>query len=325
MLPGGCVLRLPMRDRAQDLYTHLSIAQAAGHRVATSPKGCAMICPVSLTGSLKSAVRGRLRGGLWQTPAFQTMMPALDRADALARRRRGLDDLPLYSMRIRSNGVEGQFGGLAFARLGEVVAESLEQYAQLNETSTVIDIGCGVGRVALALARRYPSLDYTGIDVDRVSIEGCEANPHIAGFNFAHIDVVTDLYNDGGTETADTYTLPFDSGTVDVVYLVSVFTHMLPDECRSYAREIFRVLRLGGRCAVTTHLLGADTTGWTEIDGAYTRFPLTPRKMLGHSRQQVVGFFGADPEVVVRGRWRDASDHVGPRHDFAQDMLIFAR
>lgn len=123
---------------------------------------------------------------------------------------------------------------------------------------------------------------------------------------------------------AETYTLPFDSSTFDVVYLVSVFTHMLPNECQNYAREIIRVLRPGGRCAVSTLLLDTNTSDWTELDGMYTRFPLTPRKLIGHSPQQLAAFFGAEPDAVVYGAWRDR-DCTQPQHDLAQDMLIFSK
>lgn len=281
---------------------------------------------MEIAASLKSIARERIKGGLWQTRAFRLVMPPVDQADAIVRRRRGLDDLPAFSMRVRSNGVEGQFGGRAFAHLGNTIADSLVEYAGLEETNTVVDIGCGVGRAALALARRYPGLDYTGLDVDRASIASCQANPRLENFRFAHIDVATDLYNASGRHTADTYTLPLDSDSVDVVYLVSVFTHMPPSECRQYAEEIFRVLRPGGRCAVTTHLIEGDTAGWTEIGGAYTRFPNTPRKMLGHSRQQMTDFFGTEPIVRVRGSWHgDGDARTPPYHDLAQDMLVFTR
>lgn len=281
---------------------------------------------MEIAAALKSALRGRIKGGLWQTRAFRMAMPLADRADAMVRRRHGLEDLPDFSLRVRSNGVEEQFGGQAFAHLGDVIANSLIEYAGLEDTSTVLDIGCGVGRAAIALARRYPHLDYTGVDVDRVSIAACEANPCLENFNFAHIDVATDLYNASGNHAADTYSLPLDSDSVDVVYLVSVFTHMFPSECRNYAKEILRVLRPGGRCAVTTHLLGEDTDGWTEINGAYMRFPSTPRKTLGHSEQQIDEFFGSEPVVTVRGTWR-ADDYASklPRHDLKQDMLVFAK
>lgn len=281
---------------------------------------------MEIAASLKSIVRERIKGGLWQTRAFRLVMPAVDQADAMVRRRHGLEDLPDFSLRVRSNGVEKQFGGRAFAHLGDVIADSLVGYAGLDDTSRVVDVGCGVGRVALALARRYPHLEYTGVDVDRVSIASCGASPWLKNFNFAHIDVATDLYNASGEHAAETYALPLESDSVDIVYLVSVFTHMFPDECRNYAREIGRVLRPGGRCAVTTHLLDEDTAGWTELDGAYTRFPSTPRKMLGHSPQQMSDFFGREPVVTVHGTWRgDGDSRKLPCHDLAQDMLVFTR
>ena len=70
-----------------------------------------------------------------------------------------------------------------------------------------------------------------------------------------------------------------------MVYLISVFTHMLPEECENYAQEIMRVLRPGGRCAVTTFLVDrgndASIRDWTAEGDMYVRYPATPRKMVG--------------------------------------------
>ncbi len=274
---------------------------------------------MTLRGSVKAAVRSRVRGSLWDHAGVRAALPLADVADRYARRRKGLEDLPPFSLRVRSNGFEGQFGGAAFARLGGVIADDLENYAGLTARSRVLDIGCGVGRVALALARRYPHLDYTGIDVDRPSIDGCRANPALRQFSFQRIDVANNLYNAGGAEAAASYRLPFSDGSFDVVYVVSVFTHMFPDACRNYSKEILRVLRPGGACAVTAILLEGTEPGWGVVDGAHCRFPLTPLKMVGHSIAQISGFFDRAPETVVRGGWHGgASDH-----EFSQDLLIF--
>jgi SAM-dependent methyltransferase len=278
-----------------------------------------------VTQNLKRVVRSRVNGGLWQSPAFQRALPVLDRADEAVRRRRDLAHLPPFSMRVRSNGVEGQFGGRAFSRLGNEVMGSLIQYAGLDANSVVVDIGCGVGRVAIALARQFPDLRYVGLDVDRTSIECNRSNRQLAKFQFEHIDVATDLYNRGGSTSATTYRLPFDDDSVDLVYLISVFTHMYPGECRNYAREILRVLRPSGRCAVTSHVLGGPEPDWTDLDGAYTRYTQTPRKMLGHTQDQVTAFFGLKPDMIVRGTWQESDGLSGPRHGLAQDMLIFTK
>ncbi len=144
----------------------------------------------------------------------------IDALDARVRRRFGLDGLPPYSLRVRSNGVPGPFGGMAFFRLGRISVNDLITYAGLTAESTVLDIGCGAGRDALALSDTFPALRYTGLDVDQPSIDGCLANPRLsaAGYTFIRADVSTDLYNPNGAIQADSYRLPFPDDEFDLVF-----------------------------------------------------------------------------------------------------------
>jgi len=87
-------------------------------------------------------------------------------------------------------------GGIAFSDYGPEMVEALDsinsgQYArrlvdywlkELPETTArlerggrVLDVGCGVGRVSLALAKAYPRADVVGIDPDRESIRQATA------------------------------------------------------------------------------------------------------------------------------------------------------
>ena len=62
-------------------------------------------------------------------------------------------------------------------------------------------------------------------------------------------------YNPTGHYLNSEYRLPFPDGDFGVVFLCSVFTHMLPDGVANYIREISRVLKRGGRCVSSFFLL----------------------------------------------------------------------
>jgi ubiquinone/menaquinone biosynthesis C-methylase UbiE len=47
------------------------------------------------------------------------------------------------------------------------------------------------------------------------------------------------------------YPFPFADSSFDFVYLVSVFTHMLPADMEHYLSEISRVLKPAAKCAVS--------------------------------------------------------------------------
>jgi len=121
----------------------------------------------------------------------------------------------------------------------------------------VLDIGCGIGSKAFAMARYLRSGRYEGIDVVPVSIEWCKHNisRRFPNFNFQVADIHNPVYNPGGRQSASEYRFPFVDGSFDFVILTSVFTHLLGADAQNYLREIGRLLRPGGRVVSTWFLI----------------------------------------------------------------------
>jgi hypothetical protein len=65
---------------------------------------------------------------------------------------------------------------------------------------TILDIGCGCGRLALALEPCIPQGRYIGFDVQRKLINWCQRNISNSrpAFRFFHFNVYSDRYNPGG-------------------------------------------------------------------------------------------------------------------------------
>jgi 2-polyprenyl-3-methyl-5-hydroxy-6-metoxy-1,4-benzoquinol methylase len=51
----------------------------------------------------------------------------------------------------------------------------------------ILDVGCGVGRVSLELAQRFPDIQITGIDSDRASIDHARRAGPPANLHFLHV------------------------------------------------------------------------------------------------------------------------------------------
>jgi SAM-dependent methyltransferase len=141
---------------------------------------------------------------------------------------------------------------------GAGLIAALEEVAGLTPASRVLDVGCGMGRLAMAMAGYLgPTGAYEGLDIVPDGIRWCRE--HVAApygnVHFTLSDVRNDEYNPGGSIAAVDYRFPFEDASFDVVVLVSVFTHMLPPELGHYLDEIARVLALGGRCFATYYLL----------------------------------------------------------------------
>lgn len=135
-----------------------------------------------------------------------------------------------------------------FVLTGNRFAERLKQYANLHAESKVLDIGCGIGRLARPLTQIIkPSGNYCGFDVVKTGIIWCNKNissryPH---FEFKHVHLSNDLYNKGG-QNADEFTFPYNVGSFTIVAAISVYTHLLPHETNRYLAETSRVLERGG-------------------------------------------------------------------------------
>ncbi len=145
-----------------------------------------------------------------------------------------------------------------FRAIGAEFMERLVRDAGLQPGHRVLDIGCGVGRLAIALTQYLDETGtYDGIDPVADGIAWCTSTVTQAYPNarFHHLDLRHPLYNPNGSlETAGTR-LPLADGSVDLVCLISVLTHLDPPEVLHYAAEIARVLAPGGVCFATAFLM----------------------------------------------------------------------
>ncbi|MGY2937401.1 SAM-dependent methyltransferase [Bradyrhizobium sp. GM6.1] len=127
----------------------------------------------------------------------------------------------------------------------------------LTHDSKVLDVGCGVGRMARGLTACLSGGEYHGFDAVKEQIAWCSEHitPLYPNFHFQHIDVANGTYNGEGAVSAEALEFPYDANMFDLVFLASVFTHMLPKAMENYLGEIGRVLKPGGRCLITWFLL----------------------------------------------------------------------
>ncbi len=145
-----------------------------------------------------------------------------------------------------------------FAEVARRHMRQLRRHVPIAPHHHVLDVGCGVGRDAIALTRTVvPPGSYLGVDVIGRSIAWCAANvtPRHPHFRFAHFDVRDALHNPGGTLAPDAVRFPAADGSIDRIFLHSVFTHMLEPGLTLYLREFRRLLAPGGLVMATMFLL----------------------------------------------------------------------
>jgi SAM-dependent methyltransferase len=149
----------------------------------------------------------------------------------------------------------------------------------------VLDVGCGVGRMAAQLTRYMaPGSRYDGFDIVAEGIDWCAANitPRFPNFHFQHADIFNTQYNPRGKYQAHEYRFPYPDGHFSFVFLTSVATHVLSADMQNYLHEIRRVLIPGGRCFITYFLINGDSQ--RQIDAGKSSLPF--RFRIPHGRVQ---------------------------------------
>jgi SAM-dependent methyltransferase len=229
----------------------------------------------------------------------------------------------------------------SFESIGLRHIELFRQYIGIEPGMMVLDLGSGIGRDAFQLFDILgPAGGFMGVDVTRDSIRWCQDNisRRHPNFRFHHFDAYNELYNPYGMlKTAD-FRIPLEDGSVDRIFLSSVFTHILEDEVLHYMREFRRILKPAGLVyASFFHLLpevleSAKTkhnTGWVptfavpQSDGVFANDPVFPRGAVGFTDEAVRRFIAQSglrlDRPFLKGWW---SGHYGDAAEDGQDVMI---
>ncbi|MDR4988742.1 MAG: class I SAM-dependent methyltransferase [Bacteroidales bacterium] len=154
-----------------------------------------------------------------------------------------------------------------FVKAGDDLLENLITYCDLQPHHHVLDVGCGIGRVARPLAAFLDPQhgSYEGFDIVGEGISWCQKKyKEHPNFRFTHIPLKNDLYNLDTDTPAESFIFPYPDSMFDQVVLTSVFTHMQPPEVVRYLNEITRVLKPGGHCFSTFFLITSSAEAYLD-------------------------------------------------------------
>jgi SAM-dependent methyltransferase len=221
--------------------------------------------------------------------------------------------------------------------IGDGWITTMRDLGELSPHDRVLDVGCGVGRMAIPLSSYLePPGSYEGFDVQPSAIEWCkrEIEPRWPLGRFQLVDVRNRQYRLRGGTDAATFRFPFDDAQFDFVFATSVFTHMRRDEVDNYLAEMRRVLAPGGRLFTTYYLLNPAVRDAIDRGGARYRFrhAVGPRCYANRRVWPVAIAFDEDvveqlyrangfsPPSIHHGAWSGA--YTDARH--GQDTVVAA-
>ncbi len=149
-----------------------------------------------------------------------------------------------------------------FEKSGKEIMQLCIDYANLKPDSAILDVGCGIGRLAIPLTQYINNQGvYCGFDVVADGIDWCtkKVTSQYPNFDFKYTPLRNDLYNLNAQQKAENFIFPYQDNLFDVVVLTSVFTHMQPAEVQHYLKQIKRILKPGGHCLATFFLINENT------------------------------------------------------------------
>ena len=150
-----------------------------------------------------------------------------------------------------------------YRAIGSQFLQYFIELGGLQPTDHVLEIGCGTGRMALALSGFLTTGAYRGFDIvpDSIAWARKALGRRFPNLRFDHADVRNGLYNPNGRWDADEYRFPCESSQFDFVIATSVFTHMRAEEIANYLSEASRCLNARGTLFATFLLLGDPADG----------------------------------------------------------------
>ncbi|MBA3832467.1 MAG: class I SAM-dependent methyltransferase [Chthoniobacterales bacterium] len=165
-----------------------------------------------------------------------------------------------------SNSAKWHIGGVDeeswFEVTGLETKEALASTVGIHQNDTVVEIGCGVGRVGKQLAplcRKWV---------------GCDVSAHMLKLAAQRLKGLGDVEL---REISGFDLQPLANDSADVVYSTVVFMHLEEWDRYNYVLEAFRVLRPGGRIYVDNVNLCSDL-GW-EVFEMHRQIPSRERPL----------------------------------------------
>jgi len=190
----------------------------------------------------------------------------------------------------------------------------LTENCGLKPNHKILDVGCGCGRTAISLTSYLNSKgSYDGLDIVKDFIDWLQNNvtPKYPNFHFQHANIKNPSYNLNGTIADSKFKFPYESNSFDIVFLFSVFTHMLPLGIENYFSEIARVLKPNGKCAISYFLLPSKSMTFVDTGKGYSVIDFEiPENAVAYKLEHVMELYTKNELLIL--------EHI---YGF-QDMII---
>ncbi len=127
-------------------------------------------------------------------------------------------------------------------QMSRQIIQGVASYVTVPDGGKILDVGCGSGALAIAVAKRNPNAEIIGID--RWGKEYASYNRQLCERNARAEKVNNTRFQQGNAVKLDFADETFDAVTSNYVY------HNIPGDRQAYLLETLRVLKKGGAFAL---------------------------------------------------------------------------
>lgn len=209
--------------------------------------------------------------------------------------------LPPAELRYR---VGGSPDAEEFVTIGKTCANDIQAALQkaghdLGSFDRILDFGCGCGRTMVHMKDLAPNAQFEGIDIDANAIRWCKENLKFASFSLSK----------------ETPPIGYEANSFDLIYVISVFTHLDEDYQFRWLEELQRIAKPGALIVLTVN--GAKNGQGFFFERSYEEglFPAWYQNTY-HSRDYVFENFGKYFKVL---------EHLPRSMNAHQDVVVLQK
>lgn len=164
----------------------------------------------------------------------------------------GLIDFPVpprHNLATTSSNTVRHYYESGLTTIQPILIAAMAEGVDFSRDLNVLDFGCGAGRQLLHLLGWYPNLKVYGNDIDGDCVAYVQRT-------FPTVDAHTSDFDPP---------LKFPDGMFDVIYSVSIFSHVSQDDALPWLKEMSRITRPGGVVLLTfnsSHALTVSHEIW---------------------------------------------------------------
>lgn len=196
--------------------------------------------------------------------------------------------------------------GGSFETTGQIELDIL-RHAGLRSGMSLLDMGCGSGRLAHVLGASGLDIDYVGVDIVQALLD------YAATRSPAHYRYILNR----------TLSWPVADDSIDLACGFSLFTHLLQHETYIYLDDLRRALRAGGRVVFSFLEFAAEPHWGTFLHTVNTEIAKTPSHLNMFMERPVIELW-ADKLGYAVDEYIEPAQQVSSMGNLGQSVVILS-